>query len=222
MSDTITTASSGRRAEGFEDQRGGDPHRRQFAGRHPGHRRFSGPAGRPQRAGSHDLHDHPGHHFRRPVHFPGAHRFRRSVERGRRGRRAAGVLPAFLRRPHRLAQKGRHRALRFRPRRAEARMAKGLPPRRRSHFHADRRSHRRHGQGQGQEHFRARPDRADVRSECAEAGKADRRTFRRQGRERREKRAGGVPRRLCLFASATCWRLSSSPKARAKAASRWS
>jgi len=41
MSDSTATAHSrGWRSEGFADRRGGDPHRGQFAGWHPGHRRF--------------------------------------------------------------------------------------------------------------------------------------------------------------------------------------
>ena len=55
---------------------------------------------------------------------------------------------------------------------AEAGVAKELSPRRRSDFQPDGRSHRRHGQGQGQKHLFARPDREDVRSERPEAREA--------------------------------------------------
>ncbi len=83
---------------------------------------------------------------------------------------------------------------------AEAGVGEGLSPCRRADFVADRRGHRRHGQGQGQKHLCARPHRADVRSERAETRKAHRRAFHRQGSEHAEQRAGGVPRGLFALA----------------------
>ena len=71
----------GRTAQSLENIRSRHPHCGQFPGRHPGHWRVPGPAGRPQRAGSHDLHDHPLHHFRRAFHLPGAHRLGRGAQR---------------------------------------------------------------------------------------------------------------------------------------------
>ena len=46
-----------------------------------------------------------------------------------------------------------------------------LPSCRHSDFRPDGRGHRRHGQGQGQKYFRARPDRENVRPQCAETEK---------------------------------------------------
>ena len=56
----------------------------------------------------------------------------------------------------------------------KAGMAAGLSSCRRADFQPDRRGHRRHGQGQGQKHFRAGLGGADVRPEHGQAGEAHR------------------------------------------------